>query len=205
MVVTAVCQHGVGSGEIYKLVLFGASFCVGVTPSGVYCSVLEGVMRGGVRLLLWKSSISISSLLHTPQVSWKATQSIFRHVWTALLSLALSLTRSLPFSWLSPLKHCPNINICQENGKEEISLSPSPHHSSHFSLSIDCLFRATPYLNCPSIYPLPPPTCPPYLFQSFCLLCLPLSRLPAFSGWLLTPPRCVSRSRYGISLCLASI
>lgn len=128
---------------------------MGVTQSGVHCSGLEGVMRRGC-VYCYERAPYPSAPSYTLHRFPEKQPRVFLGMCEQPFFLLPSL--SLPLSWLSSLKRCPNINICQENGKEEISLSPSPHHSSHFSLSINCLFRATPYLNCPSIYPLPPST-----------------------------------------------
>lgn len=127
---------------------------------------------------------------------------------STLSVLLLLPSLSLPLSWHSSLRRCPNINICHQNGREEISLSPSPHHSSHSSLSINCLFRGYSFfesslpLSHPSTYPL-------YLLHSFCLLCLPLSRLFRRLLWLTFDPTllaCVSWSYLSkMGFCLPSI
>lgn len=141
--------------------------------------------------LLWKSSITLSAPSYTLHRFPEKQPGVFLGMCeqpSTLSVLLLLPSLSLPLSWHSSLRRCPNINICHQNGREEISLSPSPHHSSHSSLSINCLFRGYSFFE--SSLPLShPPTYPLYLLHSFCLLCLPLSRLFAvFSGWLLTPP-----------------
>lgn len=165
-----------------------------VAQSGFTVQSWRGLWEGGVFLMLWK--ISISSLLHSPRVSWKAAQSIFRHVWTGLNAvcllclLVLLPSHSLPLSWLGSLKRRPNINICHWNGKEEINLSLPPHHSSQFSLSIACLFRGYSLF-----FWIIPPSLPsthlPTLSRKEFLPSLFTSLTPLFSAfceWLLTPP-----------------
>lgn len=89
---------------------------------------------------------SISSLLHTLQVSWNAACSIFRHVWTGFSAvrlppslLAVSPSVSLPLAGPGSLKWRPNINICHTDGKEEVQLSLTSSFFPRFSSSVTCL------------------------------------------------------------------
>lgn len=81
----------------------------------------------------------------------------------------------LPLSWLSSLRRFPNINICHQNGTEEISLSPYLITLPTFPcLSVDALGFSLSRLSLPLSHT---PTYPPSCCLSFCPLCLPLSRL----------------------------
>lgn len=117
---------------------------------------------------------SISSLLHTLQVSQKIACSIFRHVWTGFSAvclppslLAVSPSVSLPLSWPGSLKWRPNINICHMDGKEEVNLSLTSSFFPRFSLSVTCLLISYCFF-----YPLST-----VIPEDFLLFCLPLSRL----------------------------
>ena len=88
--------------EIYKPDPFRGSFCVGVAQSGA--RYWRGSWEGSVSTVMKELHYSIGSLLHTPQVSWKAAWGIFRHVWTALHAVCLtSLTFSLTPTFLAQL------------------------------------------------------------------------------------------------------
>lgn len=89
---------------------------------------------------------SISSLLHTPQVSWKAACSIFRHVWTgfsavclppvsvSLLTLCLTPTFS---AWLAEVaSNHKHLSHGWQKGNRLISTSS---FFPRFSLSVTCL------------------------------------------------------------------
>lgn len=128
---------------------------------------------------------SISSLLHTLQVSWNAACSIFRHVWTGFSAvrlppslLAVSPSVSLPLAGPGSLKWRPNINICHTDGKEEVQLSLTSSFFPRFSSSVTCLLISYCFL--------PPP--PSRLLKTFC----PFVYLSHASFlrllWHLTPP-----------------
>lgn len=134
MVVTSVCQHGVGWSEINKLVLFRGNFCVGVAQSGVHCSGLERVMRG-VCLLVMK-------VLHTPSApSYKLYRfpekqprvflgmceqpSTLSASPVCLLSLGLSLTPTLLAQLTEALSKHKHLSVEWQRGNLFISPTSS--------------------------------------------------------------------------------
>lgn len=111
----------------------------------------------------------------------KQAWSIFSHVWMALSAVCPPQSAPPP-----PLTHSHCLgsdhfpNICQENGREEVSLSRSPHHTFRCLSIVSLRLPLSLYLT-PS-----PPLLPTISSASF--VYLSHASFTLFFAWLLTHP-----------------